>query len=176
MGTIDLFARFEKSVHPAPGRALIAGSNLYDTNKEDRRKRYEEAIGIDAIAGKGVDLVHNLEKRLPASAGMFNHVDCLSVLEHSQKPWLVAANLEAVLPIGGTILVLVPFIWRVHNYPGDYWRFTMEGVKLLFNRIEWQDMAYLHKNIDVKGLFPKLTYDHHSYLGRTEVVAFGSKV
>ena len=175
----DLYAQFEALdvFAPAPGRTLIAGSNLYDTGKEDRRKKFKHAVGVDQIMGPGVDVVADLESNEYKRLGMFNHVECLSVLEHSKKPWVLAKNLESMLPIGGTLYLSVPFVWRVHNYPGDYWRFTLEGVRELFTRIQWRKISYAHTSLDEKGILPKFTDDAgHPYLGRTEVIGFGAKL
>ena len=36
-------------------------------------------------------------------------------------------------------MLSVPFAWKFHGYPSDYWRFTREGVKKLFPRIDWDE-------------------------------------
>jgi hypothetical protein len=67
---------------------------------------------------------------LPPGLGTFEHVDCLSVLEHSKRPWLLAANLERLMRPGATIYITVPFIFRkIHAYPDDYYRFTPAAVE-----------------------------------------------
>lgn len=76
---------------PARGLTLVTGSKLYRTS-HDRRKLYENAIGLDMQDGEGVDVVSDLEKPLPV--GPFNHVDCYSTLEHVSRPWLAAANIQ----------------------------------------------------------------------------------
>ena len=171
----EIYAEFEKRHTPAPGRTLIVGSNLYDTGKEDRRKRYNFVVGVDAQDGPGVDVVADLEGKIPPSLACFNHIECTSVLEHSKRPWLLASNLERMLPSQGTIFLAVPFVWRVHNYPADYWRFTRDGVLQLFPNIRWHELTYAHYKIDAKGKVPKLTANNHPYLGRCEVLGFGER-
>ena len=82
--------------------------------------------------GEGVDLVLDLEESLPEGLGTFAHVECMSVLEHSKRPWLLAANPEQLMEPGATIFVSVPFIWRFHGYPSDYFRLTPEALPVLF--------------------------------------------
>lgn len=167
---------FEDRHQPAPGRTLLVGSNLHQTGKEDRRKRYQDCLGVDMLDGPGVDLVLDLEKPLPRRLGLFNHIECLSVLEHSRKPWLLAANLQRLLPSGGTLFVTVPFIWRVHNYPSDYWRFTADGLMALFDKIIWSEVVYSAKKMSPKSNLPKHTdEDGHPYIARTEILAFGTR-
>lgn len=124
---------------PRPGRVLVAGSRVYP-NSTDRRALYAgEVIGVDMLAGEGVDLVHNLEQPL---AGQFAHIDCHSVLEHCANPFAVARNLSDALVSGGTLLLSVPFAWRPHAYPNDYFRFTVEGVMQVFPDIDWKLLLY----------------------------------
>lgn len=168
------FEEFRRAVVPAAGRALIAGSKVYGS-KCDRRLAFDDALGVDMLEGEGVDRVLDLEEPLPADMGTFAHVECCSVLEHSRRPWLLAANLERVLAAGGTLYVTVPFVWRVHAYPSDYFRFTTEGIRQLFPGIEWHSLVYAHLSLTAKSKVPSRMLDGHPYFARTEVCGFGVK-
>ena len=156
---------------PHGGRALITGSRLYE-GSYDRRGWYKDPYCVDMLPGDGVDLVHDLEE--PLDQGKFNHVDCCSVLEHVRRPWLFAENIQNVLEPSGTILVSVPFVWRMHAYPSDYWRMTPEAMPALFPEIEWkQRQIFAHgKPCKKPGV---LTEGKRSHLERCEVFAFGVK-
>lgn len=159
-------------VKPKPGLALVVGSRLY-AGRPDRRKLYAEAVGVDMQAGEGVNAVFNLEEGV-APGGPFSHADCISVLEHSRRPWLLAANLERSLEVGGTLFVTVPFAWRVHAYPSDYWRFTASGLRALFSGVAWQRIEYANaKAIAEDGKIEGAEIDGWKYLPRTEVYGFG---
>jgi SAM-dependent methyltransferase len=102
----------------------------------------EEYLGVDLEPGPGVDLVLDLtlpwEKMDARLAGRrFGTIFCLSVLEHCQAPWRMAENLTRLLRPGGYLLVSAPFAWKFHAYPNDYWRFTPEGIRQLFDRLEF---------------------------------------
>lgn len=155
------------------GRTLVVGSKQYD-EKPDRRKLYPDAFGVDLQAGEGVDLVHDLEKPLPAEVGEFDHIDCVSVLEHVKRPWKMAGSLEQCLKTDGTILVCVPFVWRVHAYPSDYWRMTAEALPILFPRVDWLKRKYL-ANGRFRKLVPALSGSDGPFLARAELVGFGVK-
>ena len=159
-------------LRPQPGKALIVGSRIY-VEKEDRRKRYADVIGVDMQAGPGVDRVLDLEETLPADFGPFAHIECMSVLEHSRRPWLMAANLERVLELGGSIFVTVPFVWRVHGYPDDYWRFTASGVRELFPRIRWTAETYAHSDMTDGQHVPCVKLKDWPFFARCEVCMFG---
>lgn len=159
-------------VRPKTGRALICGSRIYGPVKQDRRALYAEAVGADLSAGEGVDTVVDLEEPR-AELGKFAHVDCLSILEHARRPWLLARTIERVLEPSGTLFLLVPFAWRVHAYPNDYWRFTVDGIRLLFPSIKWLQLGYLHRKFSNKE--PRAELDGFPVLPRCEVIGFGRR-
>lgn len=167
-------AEFEKAFKRKDGPVMVAGSCVYG-NREDRRKRYANAVGWDMLNGNGVDRVIDLEEPLSdADLAQFAHIDCLSVLEHSRRPWLLAANLEKLLQPGGTIFVTVPFVWRIHSYPDDYFRFTPNGVKALFPHVIWADMKYAQEQLYGIESLRAVERNGFPYFPRTEVYAFGS--
>ncbi len=87
--------------------------------------------GVDMQAGDGVDVVVSAEK-LPFKNGAFDVVFCLETLEHAQKPWLVAKEIERVLKPGGVAVVSSQQNFPIHMHPSDYFRYTPFGLKELF--------------------------------------------
>lgn len=169
----DFERRFVRVADTA--RVLITGSKVY-AGREDRRKRYANALGVDAISGEGVDVALDLEGDV-SGLGRFDHVECLSVLEHSRRPWVLAQNLMRLLRVGGTLHLSVPFVWRHHGYPHDYWRFTAQGVEQLFSpQVRWAKIAYasdgLRPDSFLRGVESEIG---HPCLPRCEVVAFGTR-
>lgn len=164
-------ALFERRyVRPRAGRTLIVGSHLFG-DRPDRRALYPDCLGVDMQDGPGVDQVADLEE--PQDLGTFAHIDCLSVLEHSRRPWLLAANMERMLDPGGTLYVAVPFVWRVHGYPSDYWRFTADGVRALFPGIAWSRLLYA--GLQLAKRVPVRKNGEYPHFPRTMVCAFGTK-
>ena len=174
-------AMFERTyVVPKEGRTLIVGSRIF-SERPDRRALYRDAIGVDMIDGDGVDVVYNLERKTaPKKLGRFAHIECLSVLEHSKRPWVMAANIEDMLEPYGTLFVSVPFVWRVHGYPHDYWRMTIDGLRTIFPRIDWKDrlkygtVGYLTDNFLTKQVSGVME-DGSPIYPRTEVYGFGER-
>lgn len=162
-------------VRPKVGRTLIVGSKLYD-GKEDRRLLYPNAVGVDMLPGDGVDCVLDLEEPSAAlTLGAFTHIECWSVLEHSRRPWLLAANLEAMLEPGGTMHVSVPFVWRYHAYSSDFFRFTAEGVRSLFGGIQWDALMYASNKLRPDHYMRAVDHEGVPHFPRCEVVGFGVK-
>jgi hypothetical protein len=63
-------------------------------------------------------------------------VVAIEVFEHLKKPDLAVTELHRVLRPGGSGLVTIPFMFRVHGSPDDYQRLTFSGLKELFSPFE----------------------------------------
>jgi SAM-dependent methyltransferase len=121
------------------GPYLEVGSRDYGSS-QDLRAVFSprgEYLGVDLQAGPGVDVVLDLTADFATvnralGERHFGSIFCLSVLEHCARPFEMAANISQLLTPGGVLCVGVPFAWKLHGYPCDYWRFTHEGVKQLF--------------------------------------------
>ena len=125
------------------GPVLEVGSRDYG-NTQDFRALFKGAdyVGIDMQAGKGVDLVldltddfESLDRRL--GGRRFGTIICMSVLEHCRDPFRMARNIEALLAEGGNLVIGAPFVWELHGFPDDYWRFTPSGIRVLFPGLDF---------------------------------------
>ncbi len=54
----------------------------------------------------------------------------------------MAEHMSSLVRKGGYVFISVPWVWRYHAYPDDYFRFSPNGVKELFPEITFLDMAY----------------------------------
>jgi SAM-dependent methyltransferase len=156
------------------GCTLVIGSKVYN-GKPDRRMMYKSAIGIDLFDGEGVDEVHDITSGPYTMTGVpFDHVDCVSMLEHCKNPWKAARNISKSLADDGTILVSVPFTWRIHAYPDDYYRFTPAGLKALFDDFEWIKMEIMCYGVPVERV-PVITTTKGDFYLKSEIVGWGKK-
>ena len=48
--------------------------------------------------------------------------------------------MTALLAPGGVIFLSVPFVFQVHGYPNDYFRYTPNGVKVLFPKLDFDSI------------------------------------
>lgn len=158
--------------HQDTGRTLVVGSHVYDKKPIDRRDLYRDAVGVDMKAGNGVDFCHNLEDRLPPEIGTFDHVDCVSTMEHCSRPWKMAETILAVMNPGATILLSVPFSWRVHGYPSDYYRFTIEAFDVLYPGIDWKSKGYFTAG-QFRKIANRVDIDGKKYIERCEAIGYG---
>jgi SAM-dependent methyltransferase len=125
------------------GPFLEVGSHDYG-NTQNIRDLFtgEEYVGADMNPGPGVDICIDLTKDFAeindeVKGKRFGTIFCLSVMEHVDQPFKMAENLTALLAPGGKLCLSVPFAWKFHGYPSDYWRFTHEGVKKLFPDLDF---------------------------------------
>lgn len=63
--------------------------------------------------------------------GPFDLVICEQVLEHVPDPLAAVRTLRRMCKPDGHVYVSTPFLVRLHAWPGDYWRFTPDGMALL---------------------------------------------
>ena len=68
-------------------------------------------------------------KHLPFENEYFDSVFSSEVFEHVENLEEIMLELNRVVKKGGYMLVTVPFIWKEHEVPYDYRRFTSFGIK-----------------------------------------------
>jgi hypothetical protein len=73
---------------------------------------------------------HELSKFFDAE---FDAVFSLAVFEHFAMPWVVAAEINKVLKIGGLTFHSTHFAFPLHERPWDFWRYTDQSLRILFS-------------------------------------------
>ena len=151
-----LLERVAETVGRRTPRILHIGSRLSVSDRNEpnwralvakrfgRRARF---LGIDLVDGSNVDQRLDIcgspkAVREALGAGSFDLVVCCHVLEHTVSPWKAARNIEAVLQPGGLAYIATPWSQAFHAAPDDYWRFSVRGLKLLFDRFEILSFFY----------------------------------
>ena len=81
--------------------------------------------GLDAIA----DLA-----ALPFPSDAFDATIHIVTLEHVPEPACVVRELGRTLAPSGTLLLIAPHEWEVHQAPHDYFRYTRHGLEYLLER------------------------------------------
>lgn len=90
-----------------------------------------EYIGVDFVAGKGVDVIITDPYNLPFDDNSVDAVVCSSCFEHSEFFWLLFNDIVRILKPGGLFYLNVPSNGNFHRYPVDCWRFYPDsGVAL----------------------------------------------
>lgn len=129
-------------------------SEMYARNKALFRSKFDY-YGMDLKPGSGSNVLHGdicnpayLDENR-SYEGFFDVVYSNNVFEHLRQPFSAANNICRLLKVGGTVITVVPFSQRYHESPGDYFRYTHEGVSALFH--EAGDFEVLESGYDILG-------------------------
>ena len=120
-----------------PGDAVIV-------NVGGGRRRYgPNVINVDVEPLPEVDLV-GVAERLPVADASCDAAILQAVLEHVRDARLTFLELHRVIKPGGSLFVEVPFMQGYHPAPGDFRRYTEQGL-----RAELEDYAF---DVDDSGV------------------------
>jgi SAM-dependent methyltransferase len=139
--TVRDFIDINLSVGEVENRDVLeVGSR--DINGEVRgvigKKSPKSFMGVDMIAGPGVDRVCNIYDLVNTfGLGTFDLVVTTETFEHV-KDWRNGVrNIKGVLREGGTLLLTTrSFGMDYHGYPNDFWRYQKEDMKDIFGDFE----------------------------------------
>jgi len=86
----------------------------------------------------------------------FDVVISIDVLEHVERPWICAEQIQRITKPGGYIFTVVPWSWRYHPCPMDYWRFSPKCLESLFSGAETVERGfdYTKRRNDIRGFWP----------------------
>lgn len=73
----------------------------------------------------------------------FDVIVCTEVLEHTLQPFDAVDEIKRILKPNGTVLLSVPYNFRIHGPLPDCWRFTEHGLRALFKDFEIIDIQSL---------------------------------
>lgn len=95
--------------------------------------RYITADISQNFAGD-IDHIIAPDGSLPLNAASINLVLLLDVLEHIVDPGIVIDEIRRLLAPQGRLIISVPFIYREHETPNDFLRYTAFGMCELIKR------------------------------------------
>lgn len=109
------------------GSAIVQAETELNLCGLARKFGLTEISGTDLQMGNGVDFTTDFalspdEFKKGWKRDLFETVAIFNVLEHTFDPITIMKNVVACTKPGGTILVIVPSVWPIHNYPKDYTR------------------------------------------------------
>lgn len=144
MGDKNQLQYVRDHINELAGPYLEVGSRNYGSTQDLRSivPPGQTYVGLDMTEGDGVDLVLDLTEEFDGiderlGGRRFGTIFCLSVMEHCERPFRMAEAVSRLLRPGGKLCISVPYAWKFHGYPSDYWRFTHMGVMKLFPKLDF---------------------------------------
>jgi SAM-dependent methyltransferase len=87
---------------------------------------------MDVAPGADVDVVGNVHALPQEWSGRFDAFLANAVWEHLERPWIAAREVARILAPGGLFLVATHQTFPIHGYPNDFFRFSRDALRLLF--------------------------------------------
>ena len=165
--------RFRKAAALA---RVPAGAAVLDIGARDRGLlhtlpegiRYQ-GIEIDPAYAASDVVIHDISQGIPFSAGTYDFVFCLEIMEHLPNPFGTFSEIHRVLKPGGVLVVSVPnpyhfkeIIWNVFGVPdrqGHFYAWTRQTMTKLAEvngfRLERVGGTYLHPPIPMISLLAR---------------------
>jgi len=103
------------------------------------RRIADNVLCIDYIPVPGTDIVADIHQ-LSLRKNSIDCIICTGVLEHIEDPDIALKEFYRILKPGGIVHLEVPFIQPFHKDPQDYWRWTLDGLKLFAKRHNFNEI------------------------------------
>jgi SAM-dependent methyltransferase len=112
------------------GRVLNAGAGDRDVRALVDGELVNQDIAEGLHNSASIDILSPLHD-IPVDDGHFDAILCNAVLEHVRNPVEVMEEFRRVCRPGGTLYLTVPFMQPEHLDPGDFQRYTIDGLQEL---------------------------------------------
>lgn len=118
------------SVVPNNGKILDigCGSSRYWSLRPDL-----EWVGLDVNPEANADIVISPDETYPLGDESQDAVLMSFSIEHISNLNLLVKEINRVLKPNGIILIRCPFLYPLHDTPGDFYRFSSEGLDVVFS-------------------------------------------
>lgn len=137
--SFGLIGATERAIADAAVGELLdvgCGSMPYRSDVEASGASYS---GVDVEArADGVIIVDSATDMSAISDSVYDSVLCSEVLEHIAEPHLALGEMARVLRPGGSLILTVPFMGRLHEEPFDFFRYTEHGLRSLLEAADFE--------------------------------------
>ena len=103
----------------------------------------DKYTGVDwsnTFHNSGADIVSDLNIKLEIDPEVADSIISISVMEHLYEPQTFLNEAWRVLKKDGNIILQVPWQWRIHEAPHDYFRYTPYALKHMLTKAGFSDI------------------------------------
>lgn len=123
-----------------------------------QRSRDIKKSTVLEISGNTVEWTRHFEKKqsvyfpdvdaedLPFEDEKFDCIIFNQILEHCKRPWICINEAYRVTKKEGIIILSSPFFYQIHDWPGDYYRFTPDGLIAMSSSSGFSKILLKHKS------------------------------
>lgn len=132
---------FRKNSRYIKGKVIDLGCGVAPY-KQDVIDLGAEYTGVDWSNSKhhvNPDVIADLTQPLPFENQSFDTALSFQVMEHLPTPQSFLNECFRILREDGTLFLTVPFQWRVHEAPYDFFRYTLYGLEYLINEAGFKE-------------------------------------
>lgn len=122
------------------GRVLNAGCGNRNVSALLDGFGATEVVNYDIASELPGAVIGSLDQ-MPFAAAEYDSVLCNAVLEHVESATGVMRELVRVVKPGGYLVVAIPFLQPFHPCPGDFRRYTLDGMRKLGKENELEVVA-----------------------------------
>jgi SAM-dependent methyltransferase len=119
-------------------RSEVKGVTLEIGGSRSNRELYRfknttSYLAMD-LSGPDLDIAGDAHDPNVVEKESMDTILLFNVLEHCERPWVVADNIYQWLKPQGQVFCMVPTAQRVHRVPQDYWRILPDALNSIFSR------------------------------------------
>lgn len=137
---------------------LGCGEGSYKPFFLTHAKTYTGVDWAESLHDTKADVIANLNDVLPLDSGVADTIVSLSVLEHLYEPQTMLNESFRILRSKGSLLLQVPWQWRVHEAPYDFFRYTPYGLRHMLTKAGFVNIDIQPQSGFFTMWFTKLNY------------------
>ncbi len=94
---------------------------------------FYRTVDINQNAACDIDYLLSGGPGVPLADKSVDLILLMDVLEHVREPGPILIELRRLLSNGGRLIISLPFIYREHETPSDFYRYTLFGIQELIS-------------------------------------------
>ena len=133
----------------------------------------DKYTGVDwsnTLHNSKIDINSNLNVEIDLKDEVADSIVSISVLEHLLEPQVFLNESFRILKKNGRMLLQVPWQWRLHEIPHDYFRYTPYALKNMFAKAGFNDVKIEATSGFFTTWLVKMNYFTHRWVKGPKII------